>query len=221
MRESIYTIPVSEVFEINDGCPICRMKKISEERILDYILGDAMMEPDVRIETNKTGFCNEHYNDMLGRRGRLQLALMLQTHIDEINKTVYNKPQKVKKNEHLHLYSEDCFICDKLEWGMSRMLKTVIRCYETDADFRRLFNNQPMFCLDHYQILMSYADKKNMKHFHKEFAENLKRITKDYSERLYKQLSDYCAKYDYRSRMNGESTDGLENSVEDTVKFLG
>ena len=91
MRDDICTIPVSEVFEHNDGCPICRMRDTIEERMTDYILGDAMMEPDVRIETNKTGFCEHHYNNMMSRRGRLQLALMLQTHINEINGEIFKK----------------------------------------------------------------------------------------------------------------------------------
>ena len=32
MRDSIYTIPVSEVFEPMDGCPICRMRNTIEEK---------------------------------------------------------------------------------------------------------------------------------------------------------------------------------------------
>ena len=90
MRDDICTIPVSEVFEENDGCPICRMRNTIEERIISYILGDAMMEPDVRIETNKVGFCEKHYDKMLNYRARLQLSLMLQTHIDEINKNIFS-----------------------------------------------------------------------------------------------------------------------------------
>ena len=64
MRDDICTIPISEVFEENDGCPICRMRDTIEERITEYILGDAMMEPDVRISTNQVGFCEEHYDKM-------------------------------------------------------------------------------------------------------------------------------------------------------------
>ena len=101
LRDDICTIPVSEVFEENDGCPICRMRNTIEERIISYILGDAMMEPDVRIETNKVGFCEKHYDKMLNYRARLQLSLMLQTHIDEINKNIQavflNPPPKEEK----------------------------------------------------------------------------------------------------------------------------
>ena len=65
MRQDICTIPISEIFEVNDGCPICRMREVIEKRIVDYIMGAAMMEPDVRIETNRVGFCEHHYSEML------------------------------------------------------------------------------------------------------------------------------------------------------------
>ena len=61
MQDSIYTIPVSEVFDPKCGCPICAMRNMLENRCIEYIMGAAMMEPDVRIETNKTGFCKEHF----------------------------------------------------------------------------------------------------------------------------------------------------------------
>lgn len=91
MRDDICTIPLSEVFEDGDGCPICRMKRMLEERITDYILGAAMMEPDVRIETNKLGFCKSHLTKMMKKHNRLQLGLILETHLQEIEAEVFKK----------------------------------------------------------------------------------------------------------------------------------
>ena len=82
MKEAIYTIPISEVFEPKDGCPLCRLRDILEQRCLEYIMGAAMMEPDIRVETNRLGFCKDHYFMMLGRKNRLSIALMLQSHLD-------------------------------------------------------------------------------------------------------------------------------------------
>ena len=65
MRESILTIPVNEIFEPKCGCPICAMRDILEKRTVEYIMGAAMMEPDVRIETNRQGFCRTHFEQML------------------------------------------------------------------------------------------------------------------------------------------------------------
>ena len=67
MRSDICSIPVNEVFEPKDGCPLCRLRDMLEERVLDYIMGAAMMEPDVRKETNKQGFCYDHFKAMLNR----------------------------------------------------------------------------------------------------------------------------------------------------------
>ena len=219
MRDDICTIPVSEVFEEKDGCPICRMRDIMEERITDYILGDAMMEPDVRIETNKTGFCGFHYDKMMHRRGRLQLALMLQTHMDEVHKTVFAKKlftPDSKREASAKKISDSCFICEKIEWGLSRMIETVYRCYETEKDFRALFDEQPLFCLPHYERLLAGASKRTMRSYGSEFAKALNSIAGKYAESLYADLSDYCSMYDYRAKENkewGTSRDSVERAV--------
>lgn len=223
MRDDICTIPVSEVFEKKDGCPICRMYETVEEHFLDYILGDAMMEPDVRIETNKTGFCTAHFDKMLARRGRLQLALMLETHIKSVGdsifaKKLFNPPaKKAQKSKEL---TDSCFICDKIEWGMSRMLETVCRCYENERDFRELFNSQPMFCLPHYERLIGCIDKRKMPHYGSEMAENLTRVTGNYVRSLSEDISQYCKMYDYRSRSGDADWGNSRDSVERTVGFL-
>ena len=222
MRDDICTIPVSEVFEVNDGCPSCRMRVTIEEKRTNYLVGDAVMEPDVRIETNKVGFCEHHYDKMMSRRGRLQLALMLQTHIDEINEGVFKKKlfsSDSKREEGAKKVNESCFICSKIEWGMSRLIDTVYRCYENESDFRDMFNNQSSFCLTHYERLLSGASKKNMRSHYPEFSNNLNRITSDYSKKLYDDLSKYCAMYDYRSRENADWGDSRD-AVERTVAFL-
>ena len=52
MHDSLVTIPVSEVFEPREGCPLCRLRDTLEQRVVEYITGAAMMEPDIRIQTN-------------------------------------------------------------------------------------------------------------------------------------------------------------------------
>lgn len=222
MRDDICTIPVSEVFEVNDGCPLCRMRDIVEHRIIDYIMGDAMMEPDVRIETNRVGFCEHHYSEMLSHRGRLQLALMLQSHIDDINGNVFSKSifnSAKQKGEKASKISDTCFICNKMEFGISRMIDTIYRCYENEKDFRELFNAQEAFCLPHYERLISGMDKRNMRKYAGEFVKNLNRITSDYSKNLHKNLSEYCTLYDYRANKQEANKECLD-SVEKTIAFL-
>ena len=87
--EQIYTIPVNEAFEAAAedhalGCPICALYNKLEDNELDLILGASMMEPDVRIQTNKEGFCRTHYDMMLTRKNRLGMALTLESHLNEL-----------------------------------------------------------------------------------------------------------------------------------------
>lgn len=219
MRDDICTIPVSEVFEVNDGCPLCRMQHTVEQHLITYILGDAMMEPDVRIETNKTGFCSEHYDKMMAHRGRLQLALMLETHIKEIETQIFDKKffnSADKKAAKVQTVSDSCFICNKVNWGMERMIETIYRCYEKESDFRELFNNQPQFCMHHFKVLAMGADKKSMPKYSSEFKENLTRITSDYVKSLGEDISKYCSMYDYRNRGSndwGNSADAVERAI--------
>lgn len=223
MRDDICTIPVSEVFEENDGCPICRMYNTVQERIIEYIMGAAMMEPDVRMVTNKDGFCEKHYRKMLGRKGRLQLALMLESHIDEINKEVLSDKllrSNKSKGEKARRITDSCFICDKIEWGMSRMTDTLYRCYETDMDFRKIFNEQSMFCMPHFELLANGADKKKMKLYHGEFLKNLTRITQEYSKTLLSDVEHFCSMYDYRNSGKDADWGNSKDSVERAVSFL-
>ena len=213
MRNDICTIPINEVFEVVDGCPICRMIHTVEDHVLDYIMGAAMMEPDVRIETNRQGFCPDHLGKMMARRGRLPLALMLESHMGE-TKDIIKNPKKAKELE------ENCFICNKIDWGVSRMVETICRSYENEREFRALFDAQEHFCLLHYNMLMDVADKKHMRRYHGEFAAVLKEKTSAYAEKLQKDLKKYCSMYDYRA--NGETDWGdARFAVERTAEFFG
>ena len=223
MRQDICTIPVSEVFEVNDGCPICRMRETVEKRIVDYIMGAAMMEPDVRIETNKLGFCERHFDMMLGTRGRLQLALILESHIDEIGKKIFEKKlfnSNGKKSEKAKKLSESCFVCSKVDWGFQNMIKTLFISYENDREFREMFDGQNVMCLHHYELLMNSPEKKNLKRYTSEFEKNLTRITGEYVKSLHSDLQKYCSMYDYRAKQEKQEWGTSRDVVERSIAFL-
>ena len=123
--EKIYTIPVNDAFNIQDGCPFCRMYDTLEANELDIILGASMMEPDIRIETNKKGFCREHYEKMFTMKNRLGLALMMESHLDELIKGVNGgglfKDKMTSATDYLSSHAETCYICDRIENNFSRI----------------------------------------------------------------------------------------------------
>ena len=198
MREDICTIPVSDVFIENDGCPICRMYGMLEKRAIDYITGAAMMEPDVRMVTNKKGFCGNHLYKMVKDKSGLSLALMLQTYLDELEENLFEKGDKDGKIATERLSS--CFLCEKINWGMDRMIETIYITFENDKDFRSMFEAQPTFCLPHYQLLLTGVKKSRLKKYSSEFRDVLKRITKNQLQEINEDLKHFCSMFDYRNR---------------------
>ena len=82
MKEKIYTIPVNEAFETHDECPFCHLERDTEQRAIKYVLGPgaSYMEPEVRLATDKAGFCREHYKKMFDFGNHLGSALIMQTY---------------------------------------------------------------------------------------------------------------------------------------------
>ena len=128
MREDICSIPVNEVFEPKDGCPFCRMRDMLEDRMATYITGAAMMEPDVRIETNRLGFCSEHFNQILARGSRLSVALILESLLAEVKGQVFPEGKAVPKKIAAAVRSreENCFICENIKDSMRHLLESTL-----------------------------------------------------------------------------------------------
>ena len=213
MREDITSIPISEVFEPKDGCPVCRLRDMLEERSVTYITGAAMMEPDVRIETNKQGFCRLHYGQMLNCRKKLNVALILQSHLAEIAKNgVTTVPKGAKK------HTASCFVCNKIERNMEQIMLNICRLWENEKEFRVLYSEQPYICLEHCKSL-SIAAEKMPKKLRKEFLDITKELTEKQLVELAGDIAHFCSMFDYHN--NGQEDWGTsKDSVERTIEWL-
>ena len=224
MRESILTIPVTEIFEPKCGCPICRLRDTLEERTIDYIMGAAMMEPDVRIETNKQGFCKLHFEQMRGCKNRLSLALMLSTHLQSLQKDVLKRKNifegKSAKQKRVSAVNNDCFVCSKIEWGMSRILVTLFELYSKQEEFRKLFSEQEMLCLPHYDMLVSACGDHMDKKLQPQFKQACADLTENYLAQLEKDVTHYCNMYDYRNNGSDADWGNSKDSIERAIKYL-
>lgn len=224
MRESILTIPVNEIFEPKCGCPICRMRDMLEKRTTEYIMGAAMMEPDVRIETNRLGFCKTHFDQMLKQKNRLSLALMLQTRLETVKREVFsksgiidNKKQRVKS---LVKNNSTCFVCSKVDWAMERLMVTVFDMYKNSKEFKELFLEQEYICMPHCEMLLSLASDGLDKRTVLDFRDDVLKLGQKQVDILYKDVSHFCSMFDYRN--NGENADwgNSRDAVERSVEFL-
>ncbi|MBP3437327.1 MAG: hypothetical protein J6K61_05425 [Clostridia bacterium] len=205
--EQIYTIPINEVFESNAEaevklCPLCLLRKRLEDNELDLILGASMMEPDIRIKTNKEGFCGQHYGKMLTMKNRLGLGLMLESHLDEVAKGLEDGFLPFKKGASTVAYMEklehSCYICGKVAYHFKRMCGNLAAMYGADAEFRKKFSAQPYFCLPHLRELAEAGKRELSGKAYAAFWEEAAGICRRYLATLQEDVSWFCKKFDYR-----------------------
>jgi hypothetical protein len=225
--EQIYTIPVNEAFDLVSekpecGCPFCVLFKKLQNDEIDIILGASMMEPDIRIKTNKAGFCLDHYSIMLKRKRMLGMGLMLESHLAEVKKLIDSPgifgDRAQRSLAGLSELEGDCYVCGRINHNLSMMVATAVYLFETDYPFRDKLKGAPYFCLPHYRMLLQQAKGKLPKRIFPEFYDTVRGIEMKYIEELSGDVSWFCKKFDYR--YDEEPWYNSKDSVPRAVKFL-
>lgn len=224
MKETICTIPINDIFMPKCGCPFCRMESMLEEQYVKFITGDAMMEPNIRIETNKKGFCHRHFSQMFEKGQKLPNALILESHLQEIidndiPKKLKGKPDK-KQLEVIKKRLDSCYVCDRIEWDMHHFCDTIFVEWAKGEEFYKLYNEQPFICFKHYDFIMNVATQKSklpsklLPQFYAETAA----LTKKYLLSLKEDITYFCSMFDYRN--HGKDWGSSKDSIERSIEFL-
>ena len=227
--EQIYTIPVNEAFEASAadsscGCAFCALYNKLEENELDLILGASMMEPDVRIKTNKQGFCRTHYDMMFVRKNRLGMALTLESHINELiadtKESALNllSPAGAKAEKRIGRLMDDCYVCARIDFNFMHMMETAVMLWEKDDDFKKKLAAQPYVCLPHYKEFLEYGRRRFGKKQMPDFVKAVSSVVEPYFAKLSEDVSWFCKKFDYR--YDEEPWYDSKDAVERAIKFL-
>lgn len=243
MKEQIYTIPVNEAYDTDCECPLCYLEKKLENEAVEYALGAAMMEPDYRIKSNELGFCNRHLSQMFEKQNKLSLALVLDTHLEEVRKklSVYLRKTEKLKSEKISFFRKSdaaevakgmgdtlakqngtCVICEQINRTMERYIGVIFYMWSKDDEFRKKFIASKGLCLRHFEELMKKAPEKLHGSKLEDFVETI--VTKELSEllRIQEDIHKFTLKFDYRNRDMelGEAIDAPVRTVEKIVGFL-
>lgn len=228
--ETIYTIPINEAFEAaieakERGeciCPLCTVAKKLEEDELDLILGASMMEPDIRIKTNEKGFCLDHFSKMLRRQKRLPLALMLESHLNELNALLNKKgifgTSADKGAKRIATLREDCYVCGKVNTNLTRMVSNAVYMWESDPEFVKKVRSQKLICLEHLSLVLTAASRSLNKKKYAALYEDFTLPAYSYLDELCGDVSHFCKKFDYR--YEDEPWGNSKDSVERAIRFL-
>ena len=216
MKEQLYTIPVNDAFAVDCECPVCNMYASLEREAIEFTMGPSYMEDDVRMETNRTGFCSHHVKQLYRHQNRLGLALMLHTHMQRTNQDLEqllkNTGTPAKKGlfskktdnispvtEYIQNLNNSCYICNRVEAVFKRYLVTIFHCYEHDEEFRSRFAASKGFCTKHFGMLYDMAASQlSAKHL-EEFIQTLNQVYLTNMKRVTDDLEWFTDKFDYRN----------------------
>ena len=212
MPNHIHTIPVLDALRDPQGCAFCTMRGKLEQDAINFIMGPAYMEEDVRTQTNKLGFCSTHLSAMYTGQNRLGLALMLHTYMRQLNNDiaaiVKNKQPSplfgkdtggplAKIHNHLAKAAKSCYVCDKIDATFARYMDTFLHLWHKGGEDSQLIKNQKGYCLPHFTQLVAAADKLGRSKREK-FIEEILTPQLEHMQQLEADLEWFTLKFDYR-----------------------
>ena len=244
MKETIYTIPVNDAFNALSECPACKLENDLERSNVEFVTGASLMEPDVRIQMNKKGFCRRHYSDLLGsEKNALGLSLILTSHHEYLDQETSNKAfklydklgkstnKKVKNkiaasladslSEILKRDASSCFICDRIAFTMDKYLDVIVYMWDNDAEFRKICKASKGFCNKHTLSLLESGKKRLGSGSLADFVYDLVTLYTDNWARTEEDLRWFSKKFDYRFRDESwkNSRDALPRTIGRIVGF--
>lgn len=240
MQYHLDTIPVWDALKAHSVCPVCLLSNKLEADRIQYYLGGSVMEPDIRIQVNKKGFCPRHQQLLYEQKNKLGHALMMLSHTDEVleglNKSIdklsgTDKPGKkallfskdrqgqmsVERESAgmLHITSAGCVICDAVNEHMNRYNYTFLHLFKNDTSFKQEFSRSDGLCLEHTAVLIQFAAEQFDPGLCREFALVSLRLLKDKLSGVREDLYWFTQKFDYRNQDKpwGNSKDALERVI--------
>lgn len=219
MKEHLHTIPVTEAFASGDECPFCYLERQAEQSAIRYAAGPAAsyMEPEVRGETDKTGFCRIHMQKLYDYGNALGAALMLQSHLitlrenlrEEIEafeapgkRSLFRKKAPAEGDtlgKRLQAQVDRCFICERMENTMDRYFQTFFAMIKNE-EFRTQAEQSKGFCLRHFGQLLEFGEAYLPNGQREWFYRKMFALMEENLDRVQEDLDWLVCKYDYRNR---------------------
>ncbi len=221
MKETLYTIPLTDAFKAGDECPLCFVERDVEQDLLDLVLGSSAsyMESDMRDLTDKAGFCRTHFKKMFDYGNTLGNAWILKTHYILMEKQLAEQIKmyapsktsllnKLKKSENsdnsianwVKEKEESCYICNQYKKTYARYLDTFFFMFKKDNGMKDMITASKGFCLHHFGDICAEMDNQLNDAQKAELCallfpkmeENLKRVGDD--------VAWLIEKFDYRNK---------------------
>jgi hypothetical protein len=169
-------MPKLEISKVHDAyvqpgeCPLCALHRGAEEIYLRSFTHSRVMEPNVRVQTNESGFCPDHYRKLYAQENKLGLALVVHTHLVKQAPALlagFDAAVQAGKRGRsggdtaaamARRLRDACFLCELLRQDRDRYCFTILYLWNKDPEFLPVFRASRGFCLPHYADICDAAE---------------------------------------------------------------
>ncbi|MFP4384286.1 MAG: DUF6062 family protein [Spirochaetia bacterium] len=229
MNYQLENIPVWKAYEAGASCPLCILEDKAERQYISFYLGNSVMAPEIRVKINKSGFCPDHWKQLLAGRNKLGMSLMISTHLETIKpllekviKTGINTAGKKAQKEDTAPAGmvRECPVCARIDHALDNYSYTIVHLYKNEPDFPPVFSDSSGFCLPHTPRMISMASRFLNKKQKPLFIHDMQKIYLGRIQKLEENLNGFQQKFDYRSEGKAMTREEQE-AVREAVLFLG
>lgn len=164
---------VHDAYERGGECPLCDLEEAAENTYLRSFQHSRVMEPNVRVQTNRTGFCPGHFRKLYDGENKLGLSLVVHTHLQHIRPHIAEamdalleaadgrrpREQLAAAAAPMAALRDACFICGLLDADRQRYAFTVLYLWSRDPGFSAAFRASRGFCIPHFLAVLDEASK--------------------------------------------------------------
>ncbi len=213
MKEHLDTIPVLEAFEKETECAFCALYHKADADTMRYLLGASYMEEDVRAETDRSGFCKQHFRQLYEGQNSLGVALILSTHMAKAEqelsalcseeklfgkKGIFSKPEQSAMEQELEKMQNSCYACERIAKRMENYTATFFHLWKTEKEFQARVLAGKGFCLPHFRELLTAGKKYLSVEGYRVFIKQIAPLVLENFKRVREDVLWLIDKYDYR-----------------------
>lgn len=233
MKYQLETIPIWDAYEQDSECPLCLLEEKTERNYLNFFLGNSVMNPEMRVKVNQTGFCPLHYKKLFKtRENRHGLGLMTHTHLQKQEELLEKKQKPLLRKirsitgmgklrvlfrkkaplseeatafaEYLRSVVDGCMICNRITNTMKRYAFTIVYLWNKDEDFHQRYKTSHGFCLEHLALLIELAVETLPQRKLAEWLEQTLQQQNSALHRLEEEVYTFTQNYAYGSSVSSQ-----------------
>lgn len=161
---------VHDAYREGGECPLCRLEASAEKALLSSFQNARGMQPEVRVRTNREGFCAEHFRRLYAGENKLGLGLTAHTRLlhllpeavgalEEAARATGREASRAAERAAARLSSlgSTCYVCGMLAQDQERWIFTILYLWGKDPDFPAVYRASRGFCIPHFQAMTAAA----------------------------------------------------------------